>query len=137
MQIFGLVIMTKKAYGAEQAQQGKSLFDVDEKLGAVEADRNVANKQIERLTHTPLELTLLWAPVRHVGLQDQARVVGGAPVAAPEFEHRAAQAGDQVPGVVQAVPLGRDAADGAVEPAHGGPFVRPFPVQGVSSIIPR
>ncbi len=77
--MFGLVLMTKKAHRAETVESGrllaKAIMEADEKLRAVEADRDAADKQIERLLHNGLELTLLWAAVRDCTVEKQVRVV--------------------------------------------------------------
>ena len=50
--------------------------------------------------------------------QKVAQVIIGPPVAQPKFEHRARDSGDQVHCMAQAVALGSEAADEAVEAAH-------------------
>lgn len=77
--MFGLVIRTNKTYMAEGKLHAKvlakAIMEADEKLRAITADRDAANKQIERLLHNNLELTLLWAAVRDCGVDKQVQVV--------------------------------------------------------------
>lgn len=75
MRLFGLTIMTGKAYRTERKQFAKTLLGVHDKVRLVEADRDAANRQIARLLHNSVELTLLWAAVRDCGLDDRVRVV--------------------------------------------------------------
>ncbi len=73
--MFGLIIMTGKAYRAERKQFASILLDAHDKVRAAEADRNAADKQIERLLHNGLEVNLLWAAVRQCGVDKQVGVV--------------------------------------------------------------
>ena len=77
--MFGLILWTKKRYLAEGKLHArvlaKAMMEADEKLRAVEGDRDSANRQIERLLHNNLELTLLWAAVRSCRVDKQVRVV--------------------------------------------------------------
>ena len=75
MQIFGLVIMTGKVYRAERKQFAKVLLMARDKAHEAKADRDAANRHIERLLHNHLEWTLLWAAVRDCGVDGQVRVV--------------------------------------------------------------
>lgn len=75
MRMFGLIVMTGKSYRAERKRFAKVLLRVRDKARAVGADRDSANKQIERLLHNGVELTLLWAAVQDCGVDKQVRVV--------------------------------------------------------------
>ncbi len=73
--MFGLIIMTGKSYRAERKQFASILLDAHDKVRAAEADRNAADKQIERLLHSGFEVNLLWAAVRQCGVDKQVGVV--------------------------------------------------------------
>ena len=75
MTIFGLIIMTRQSYRAERKECAKIVLDTQGLVRAAEADRDAANRQIERLLHNSVELTLLWAAVRECGVDSRVRVV--------------------------------------------------------------
>ncbi len=75
MPVFGLIIMTGKSYRAGRKQDEQALESANAIIRAVKADRDAANKQIERLLHNHLELTLLWAACRDCAVDKQVRVV--------------------------------------------------------------
>ena len=77
--MFGLILWTEKRYRAEGKTHADILarvkLEAAQKLRAVEADRDAANKQIERLLHNHVELTLLSAAVRECGVDKRVQVV--------------------------------------------------------------
>ncbi len=79
MERFGLVIKTKRTVVEETAALAKNTSGLIEQLeytiADTVADRDAANKQIERLLHNSIELTLLWAAVRECGQDKRVRVV--------------------------------------------------------------
>lgn len=79
MRLFGLEICTVKS-AEDQAMREASraagiITDLRLSLGDVVADRDAANKQIERLLHNGTELPILWAAIRQAGHEKQVRHV--------------------------------------------------------------
>lgn len=67
MGIFGLIVMTGRVYRTERKQFAKTLLRARIIIRVVKKDRDKANRQIERLLHNGVELTLLWAACRECG----------------------------------------------------------------------
>lgn len=79
MKICGLVITTAKRAADDTAalvENWKGLIDkLQDKMEDITADRDSANKQIQRLLHNGVELPILWASIRDAGHEKQIRVI--------------------------------------------------------------
>lgn len=75
MVIFGLKIMTEKACMDERQVNGEFLMDLNSERLKAEAERDSADRHVERLLYNGTDLILLWAAVRDCGVENQVRVV--------------------------------------------------------------
>jgi len=79
MRLFGLVIETARSHDKAVRERKRLLQAATDKTAAhrklMEADITSANKQIGRLLHKGIELSLLWEACRECTVDKQVRVV--------------------------------------------------------------
>ncbi len=79
MRVLGLEITTSKRVLAKilsgQVPLVGDIVALKADVRELTADRDAANKQIERLLHNGTELPILWAAIRQAGHEKQVRLV--------------------------------------------------------------
>lgn len=73
MVVFGLKLMTDKAYRAERALDKKAMVGFHLESLDANAARDSADRHVERLLHNGVEVTILWAAIRDSGVEAQVR----------------------------------------------------------------